>query len=98
MRLELSISPYPPQAEKKATFTLRVSAGGRPTSLQNPELVLSMPGHDHPPGRVKLSPAGEGLYRAEEVVLGMAGRWEASLEARDGKGERVEALFPFVAR
>jgi|GEM_PF-4686128 len=97
-RLELSISPYPPQAEKKARFTLRVSSGGKPASLESPRLVLSMPGHGHPPGEVPLSPAGEGLYRAEEVILGMAGRWEARLEARDRKGERVEALFPFIAR
>lgn len=97
-RLELSISPYPPRAEKEARFTLRVSSEGRPASLQNPLLVLSMPGHGHPPGKVALFPAGEGLYRAEGVVLGMAGRWEARLEARDQKGGRVVALFPFIAR
>jgi hypothetical protein len=97
-RLELSISPYPPPAEKKVRFTLRVSSGGKPASLESPRLVLSMPGHGHPPGEVALSPAGEGLYRADGVILGMAGRWEARLLAQNQKGERVEALFPFVAR
>ncbi|MBX9946351.1 MAG: hypothetical protein K2Y40_19910 [Reyranella sp.] len=88
----IAFRPDPPRIEVGEPFALLLNVctkSGRPAELVgiNAEMPEHRHGMNYRPGIV---PGVDGRYRAEGLVFHMPGRWELSIDVRDG--EETERL------